>query len=354
MYTYFKVRNFRCFQELEFDDLALVNLIAGANNVGKTALLEAMFLLYGVYNPEIIVNLNVLRGLGEMDLTLGRWAEHPLSSFFNQFDVSKIIELTGGDTVAAHRSLRLRAVAKPVVGYIKDESDWLLKVANALEFGLELEYKEAEKQGNYYIIMDRDGSIHVNPPLPIPSFQAFFQGARVHTSLSEQATLYGNLELYNKQDQVLEALTIIEPRLRRLAVVSVAGNPMLHGDIDIGRLVPLPIMGGGIVCLANLAVKISNAPNGVVLVDEIENGLHHSVILKVWKAIALAARQSNTQIFATTHSWECIRAAHEAFASEEEYNFRLHRLDRMNGEITAVTYDQESLAASLKHGMEVR
>ena len=108
------------------------------------------------------------------------------------------------------------------------------------------------------------------------------------------------------------------------------------------------------VRLAELAVNITNAPGGFVLVDEIENGFHHSVMSKVWKAIALAAKQSNTQVFATTHSWECIKAAHEAFASEETYDFRLHRLGWLKGEVKAVTYNQGVLAASLKHELEVR
>ena len=68
----------------------------------------------------------------------------------------------------------------------------------------------------------------------------------------------------------------------------------------------------------------------------------------------MAARESDVQVFATTHSWECIQAAHEAFESEKQYDFRLHRLGWLNGEIKAVTYDKESLSASLKAELEVR
>lgn len=51
----------------------------------------------------------------------------------------------------------------------------------------------------------------------------------------------------------------------------------------------------------------------------IENGLHYSTMVEVWKAIAEAARRAETQIFATTHSWECIKAAHEAFTADDTY-----------------------------------
>jgi predicted ATPase len=371
VYTYFKIRNFRCFQELELDDLGLVNLIAGVNNAGKTALLEAIFLHGGAYNPGLTVRLNAFRGVETVDLTVGRWVEHPLSSFFNQFDVSKPIELVGKDTVTGRRVLRLKAVGESLestgvyqeggvsvtdesdTGYIRNESKGVLSSSEVAKV-LELEYEQAAKQGTYRMIIDRKGA-HVDPIPPAPPFQTYFQSARQAMSFGEQARLYGNLELHDKQDPVLRILGIIEPRLKDIRSIAIAGGSMLHGRIDgIDHLIPLPIMGGGMIHLANLALHIGNAPNGVVLVDEVENGLHYSVMFKVWKAIALAARQSNTQIFATTHSWECIRAAHEAFASDEEYNFRLHRLGWLNGEIKRVTYDQGTLAASLKHELEVR
>jgi AAA15 family ATPase/GTPase len=106
--------------------------------------------------------------------------------------------------------------------------------------------------------------------------------------------------------------------------------------------------------LASLVLAIGNAPKGVVLVDEIENGLHHSILPKVWRAIGEVARQFNTQVFATTHSLECIMAAHRAFSESERYDFRLHRLERINETIRAVTYDQETLEAAIETGLEVR
>ncbi len=110
-------------------------------------------------------------------------------------------------------------------------------------------------------------------------------------------------------------------------------------------MIPLSFMGEGLTSLAAIILKISGTADGVLLIDEIENGFHHSTLVNVWKAIGQAARQFNTQIFATTHSWECITAAHHAFSESENYDFRLHRLDRDEDEISVKTYDQESLDA---------
>lgn len=363
MYKYFKVKNFRCFQELEFDDLARVNLIAGVNNIGKTTLLEAIF-LHGGNDPKLTIVINALRGFGRMGFTVGTWIEHPMDSLFHQFDVSKEIELVSEDAAGGHRSIKLRAVGESLTiaeapqeadaaieksdiggGLSSSSSSGSLEVAKVLE----LEHEEAGKSNIYRMIMNAKG-VQIEPLPPDPPFQSFLLGAGMSLSLSDQAILYGNLEVRREQDQVLRILRIIEPRLQDIRNI----KSILHADIGTPRLMPLPLMGGGMVRLANLAMNIGNAPNGVVLVDEIENGFHHSVMPKIWKAIAVAARESNTQIFATTHSYECIEAAHNAFTLDGTYDFRLHRLGRLDGKIRAVTYDQETINAALEAELEVR
>jgi predicted ATP-dependent endonuclease of OLD family len=77
-------------------------------------------------------------------------------------------------------------------------------------------------------------------------------------------------------------------------------------------------------------------------------------MMKVWQAIAEASRIFNTQVFATTHSWECIKAAHEAFQAGSEYDFRYHRLQKVDERIEAVTLDQEALETTIEAGWEIR
>ena len=188
-------------------------------------------------------------------------------------------------------------------------------------------------------------------PLPFPGF---FLAARFRISPEEDAERFGQLDMTEGVDNLLEALKIVEPRLKRLTTIFSAGVPMIYGDIGLGRMFPLALMGDGLGRLTSLLLAIANAPGGVVLVDEIENGLHHSILSKVWQAIGDAARRFDTQVFATTHSFECIRAAHQAFEESDGYDFRLHRLERVGDVIRAVTYDQESLGAAMKADLEVR
>ena len=110
--------------------------------------------------------------------------------------------------------------------------------------------------------------------------------------------------------------------------------------------------------LLSMVLAIVSAPNGWLLVDEIENGLHYSVLEAVWEAIAVASEKTKTQVFATTHSFECIQAAHRAFKKrsgrKRQYDFAYHRLDRKGDQITAHTFDEEMLDAVENSDLEIR
>lgn len=360
MYQSFQVSNFRGFHALTITNFERVNLIAGVNNIGKTALLETLFLHCGAYNPALTLRLNAFRGIESVKLEFGRWVETPWDSLFSEFDTSKIVELAGENSQTGRRILRLKVIRQPqelakigqLIQHIPEESEGVSFSSETAQV-LELEYQEEGRDGRYHMIFDPKG-LRPEPIPPSPPFPAFFLAARVRIPLAEDAERFGKLEIIGQQDALLKALQVIEPRLRRLAIVVAGGVPMMHGDIGLGRLIPLPVMGEGMARLASLVLAIGNAPNGVVLIDEIENGLHHSILPKVWRAIGEVARQFNAQVFATTHSLECIMAAHKAFVESGSYDFRLHRLDRGKEGIRAVTYDKETLEAAIETGLEVR
>ena len=182
-------------------------------------------------------------------------------------------------------------------------------------------------------------------------FQAVFVSAR-SGSLEEDAVRLGQLRTRKQGDLLTQALRIVEPRLQSVEDVSASGAPMLWGDIGLPELVPLSAMGEGMIRVSRLVLAISSAPGGVVLVDEIENGIHYSVMSKVWAAVAEAAREFDTQLFATTHSFECVAAAHDTLAAD---HWRYHRLDRTSaGTSRWVTYGPRDVEAAVRHGLEAR
>jgi len=354
LYRSFKIDNFRCFERLTIEPLGRVNLIAGANNVGKTTLIEALFIHLGAFNPVLTFTVSSLRGISSWRYELGS-PESPWDYLFPELDNSKAIKLVGDG-----RSLRLRLVREPAdlaglaesVDLKRYEPRGLLSSLSTAKV-LELEYGKGEHTGRHFLIIDKGGP-RVEPAPPPPPFPGYFLAARVRPSPAEQAERYSNLERKGDDAVVLQALQVMEPRLRRLGWYLPADQPpLLCGDVGFG-LLPLQLMGGGMVCLAEIAIHVATARGGVLLIDELENGLHHSVMPKVWSLIADLARRFKVQIFATTHSMDCIIAAQRAFAGAEPDDFRLHRLERQDGKIRVVTYDAATLAAAEDLGLEVR
>ena len=168
----------------------------------------------------------------------------------------------------------------------------------------------------------------------------------------EHAQRYSSLVEAGREEELLPSLQALDPRIRRLELLYPANKPMLY--VDIGQLIPLLYMGEGLGYVLSWQLAVMTAKDGTVLIDEFENGLHYSAQVDAWKAVGAAARQSNVQVFATTHSWECVKAAQHAFAESDEDDFRLHRLERRDGEVVAVTYDQEQLDTAIEFNFEVR
>ena len=356
MYKSFSVKGFRCFDDLRLDNLEQVNLIAGVNNVGKTALLEALFLHAGSFNVTLPVQIHQLRGFEPPESDIGQWEPNPWDSMFRAFKASQTISLAGEDSVIGNWTVRLRVLPAPPpeLGPVPSKFALISGDLEKVSRVLELVYaKDGTEDKIYYGFLAQSVG-WLKPPPPPPPFPAFLHSARGRSSFGENAERYGRLQAEKKDGVVLKVLNLIEPRLTALTMIVAAGKPILHGDVGEERPMPLPLLGDGMGRLTDIATIIGNAPDGLCLLDEIENGLHHSVLTKVWTAVGEAARQFNTQVFATTHSLECIVAAHQAFSEREHYDFRLHRLARVNGTIEAVTYDKETLEAAIESGLEVR
>ena len=60
------------------------------------------------------------------------------------------------------------------------------------------------------------------------------------------------------------------------------------------------------------------------------------------------------QVFATTHSYECMVAARDAFAAVEQEDLHIHRIQHRDHKMVAVTYPFEALDFTLSYGAEVR
>jgi AAA15 family ATPase/GTPase len=132
--------------------------------------------------------------------------------------------------------------------------------------------------------------------------------------------------LINKQlDGVIEALQEIDANITDIRM---GMTGIIYMDIGLDKLLPINIMGDGIRRILSILTVISNIQGGVLFVDEIENGLHYSTLQILWKAILKALDVYHVQLFATTHSNECIGAlVSPDLFDRESQRIRLYRKD---------------------------
>lgn len=353
MFRSLSITGFRGFSKLKVDDLARFSLFFGRNNAGKTALLESIFMLAGPTNPELSIRVNSFRGV---DLFRND-PEELWGWLFHQKNLRGTIELEA-ETATSKRTvtLTLKDPAKVQLKVSKQKQkarrSTLTSSTDSAVSELDIKYREGNHTTQSSAIVAETGvTFKRGRQFKFPT--SIFVMSRAAYA-SENAERFSKLEESGEHEELLDPLRIIEPRLQRLSVLVTTSGPVIHGDIGIGRMVPLPYMGEGIGRLMTLLLSIITSRNGIIMIDEIETGLHYSVMSSVWSAIAKAARKVDAQVFATTHSWESFRAAHDCFSKSEIYDFRAHRLDRTGDKVTSTTYDKEMIETALTQGVEIR
>ena len=341
-----QIRNFRGFNALKIGQLSRINLIAGKNNSGKTSLLEAMFLLSSAGNVQIAVNPNVVRGIEP-----GAPLQDPFwKQLFYNLDMGRHIEIKGYYKSRGELALKITAERQPTTEIPLERTDGISATNLFDERSLIFQYSDSVNKKIKSHIRFKGQELEVNQPainILLPAAILLSRSRNVY----EDATRLGQLRRQKQGDLLLKALQVIEPKLQSIEDNSSSGTPMIWGDIGLSELVPLSAMGEGMTQIARLVLAMAVVPDGVVLIDEFENGIHHSVLPDVWRAIDEAAKQFHTQIFATTHSFECIEAAHDALGPD---GFLLHRLEASDAENRCVTYESNAIDAALRHNFEVR
>lgn len=346
----FRVKNFRCFRELELKPLGRVNLITGKNNTGKTALLEAIHLHSYPQNCKLLFDIHTRRGMAEGPPYEGEMAQW----LFYDGQAEDGFELLGQTEAGTTRTLRVWFVDVTTALQRFPQVEQLFAQPAFQGFGSPIVMRTAENGREAFAV-----GMLTQLGLAFSGKEAAWQGRSIYLGSAPQSgegdlQAFSEVEGANRQEEVLASLRLIEPRLRRLSLLLLGGKPVIHGDVGLSRLVPIPLMGEGMRRLLSIVLAIVTAPGGRVLIDEIENGLHYSVQENVWKVIAQAARQADVQVFATTHSYECIQAAHRANKASGSYDLRLFRLDRTKDGIQVGTSDEGILDTAIDMTLEVR
>ena len=362
MITELTVSNFRHIERLDVSPLGRVTLIGGRNGAGKTALLEALWLLGTPNSPGLAMAMDVYRGTpyGENSQTV--------PSVFQNFDAETPIRISSkSSSNGSHRAIKIAVEHSPVT--VRLPRLGATEIANGAD-GFQVVSEFEDENGEKYVsrawrtLIQLDASPNSEPKAAarigeekarIPNrFPSVFMSARHRVAMETVSVNLGKLQLAGKEKRAVDFLRNLEPSLTALTVIAIGGAPVVHAYIGDRLPIPANLVGEGFSRMLELAVGVAQVEGGLLLVDEIENGLHYSAHKGIFSTLFDLAVEFDVQIVATTHSRECVMAAREALGSKGADDFAYHRIERRKGKVIAVDYDSEAVDAAMDFGMEIR
>ena len=304
------IKEFKCFEHANLKDCRTINVIVGRNASGKTALLEAMFLALGA-SPEVVLRLKKWRGYDsaprgtseEIDKSIWR-------DLFNGFDLSKVvnINLEGTDTHARQLKIRYR-----------EQGDLL----TSPEFGnatvvynspVIFEYKRPKSPEKKVTVQFVDGQYHWRGVDTVLSQAAFFASGYPFPQ-HENIDRFSKISKARHAEELVEAISNEFGFVKGVEILSNSGEPMLHVDTPwYEEKIPLSAISSGVSKLVYLLIAIIAMPKSVLFIDEIENGFYYDRFPSLWGTLHRLCKAHDVQIFASTHSWECLEAMKNALA----------------------------------------
>ena len=332
-----EIKGYRCFEHLTIEKLGKVNLIVGKNNVGKTALLEALW-IYAQGGHEIKQYMVATTILFNRNERMTLVTPHVRSTYF-----------LNSNPLADESNNSLNNLF-----YKRPEA---IKTAVSFQIGSKNDNKKQVK-----IIFQIPSKVNESIKFDSASASEFTirdEFISLNGLNSETITaLFDSIVLTKNENIIVESLRIISPELRNIGLVGFSSDSSNRIPIakteGFEKPVPLRSLGEGMNRLFGIALALANCEDGMLFIDEIESGLHYSVLIDVWRLIFKTARDLNVQVFATTHSSDCIKAFQRAAEEDKEDEGMLIRLVRKGDKIKAVLFDEEELETVVENNIEVR
>lgn len=356
-----RIENFRCFPFFELPQLGRVNLLVGTNNSGKTSILEAI---------QLFCSRTSLENLAEIMLNRGEyfWGNER-ERIIRELDISHLFcghEINVGERfsiVAANNNdvekLVISVEQSPQLTFFEDLRELLLVI--------EWTGKEQEKEdtklplsANKGLSIDYVRRIRMRRETKNPGIKTQFITSSSLTA-EKMIGLFDKVVLTPEESLITQALQTIEPKIERIASVGAESARYLGSRsgfvmrlADSNQRIPIGSMGDGIWRMLGLTLAIVNARGGVLLVDEIDTGLHFSAMSDMWKLIWETAKRLDVQVFATTHNSDCWTSLAAIASSENpsEEGITIHRIER--GKSTSVVFNERQIVIAAERGIEVR
>jgi len=300
-----RVKNFRCLESIALADLKKINVVVGDNAAGKTTLLESLFLGVGP-SPELLLRLKRWR-TGEASFAGSPAAlnQEFWTDFFYGFDRTRSISIELEGTEGFTRTLHVGTATDSLVVPVGATGP---TGPTGVESLPEFEWFTPTGNHKFKPRFTEQGLNLGGHVTPTPR-EAFFFNAQQTPQAAEIAGRFFELSRRNNEKRVVDVIRRQFPAVTDLTVgVSSGTNTLFASVAGLPEKITLSSVSSGLNKLVALLCSIPTKPGSVLLVDEIENGFHHRRLKHVWSALLDLCDQHDAQVFATTHSAECIAA----------------------------------------------
>ncbi|ETR67366.1 MAG: ATPase-like protein [Candidatus Magnetoglobus multicellularis str. Araruama] len=348
------LKNFRCFNQLEIQGFERINLFGGKNNSGKTSLLEALF-IGSTPSPKTIINLRQIRGESSDFLKVSpekAWNylfyeasdNHRTFSITLEYsDKSRQIDIEHGESFEIFDEIETNDMKS-----ILTESEYKQSALNIYSY-------QRNKRSRLASVIASSKGI-----LPKTFDHALFEKAifipafarNSSTSLAEE---YDKSDLEDQSKRVLQSIQIIDPTILQIKTLTI-GKPAIYIKRKNSKYLPITLFGEAVTRVVQFILSMINNNNSILLIDEIETGIHYTNQLELWRMLFKLAIEFNIQIFATTHSYEMIKSFSEAISDVKDdvgSYFEITR-DIRTDQIVAVKRTVDILKYELDQKMELR
>lgn len=365
------IRRFRGLEHVELEDLGAVNLLVGASGSGKTSVLEAIFLLSGLANAQLILRVQNQRHQIVREF-------NDLSAIFHDLEIDRPIALSAVTPDSAERrTLSISAPHADTVGSVIDqnggggtsEATRMPRVASSLpDRGRILLYEakvaesavETPLSFTCNLTVMGDGQINLSGPISPSERDNVARRMIVPAHIFRPGSNHDSepiarLLVQKKKEKLIEIMRKIDPQIRD---ASTRGD-IAYFDMGLEEMLPITMFGGGVIRVADIISQCMLGDSNIVLIDEVENGVHHKGIQSLMEAIIDLSSSGGVQIFMTAHSIDVLKCLTNTLGKENFQAFRpitacfVLARDK-TGRVRSYKYDYEQFSHAIRHGIDIR
>jgi AAA15 family ATPase/GTPase len=344
------VENFRCFQTLDLKEFGKYNIIVGDNGSGKTALLEALFLPGN--GLQITTVLRHFRGMVSPPFSPEKQLYESLfGDLFFGFSADSQIKININGSSENSRSSKLYYTPPSEIPLFPEENSKNTKVANRI---FTFESTDAENK-TLVQKLNLDGNVNQFGACKVQ--KSIFVTSSGIPNPSEAAQRLSNIKQNSETDfkLMVETLYKLFPQISDISILLTGGTGEIFCKVEgIPKLVPVSLASNGLNKILNNLLSFPSQANGVVIIDEIENGIYYKRYPELWDVVITFCKKFDVQLFVSTHSKECLDAL-IPYVEKEKSDFRLIRTEsHVGGGHTARISKGGDFLAALETGTEIR